>query len=180
MAKTREEKAKTIKIYSDGIKNSKAIYIVEPNKLTANQSTSIKKALYDLGSKFNVIKNTLFIKALEENNFSEIPEEIKSGQKAVIFSNEQVSESAKVIKLFMEARENKEVLKIISGYLDQKLISSDQIREIAELPSKDVMIARVLGTMKAPLNGIVNVLGGNISNLINVINAVKDKKENTK
>ncbi|MBP9758061.1 50S ribosomal protein L10 [Candidatus Dojkabacteria bacterium] len=180
MAKTRAEKAKTIKAYSEGIKSSKAIYIIEPCKLTANQSTSIKKALYGLGSKFNVVKNTLFVKALEENEFSEIPDEIKNGQKAVVFSSDQVSESAKVIKLFMENRQNKDVLKVVSGYLDQKYISADQIQEIAELPSKEVMIARVLGTMKAPISGFVNVLGGNISNMINVINAIKEQKENTK
>lgn len=176
MAKTKAEKAKTIQAYSDGIKSSKALYIVEPNKLKANQSTSLKKAFYDLGSKFSVIKNTLFIKALEENEFEYIPEEIKHGQKAVVFSSEQVSESAKIIKAFTETKENKDVIKIITGYLDKKNITATQIQEIADLPSKEVMIARVLGTMNAPISGFVNVLAGNIRNIVTVINAIKEQK----
>lgn len=178
MAKTRKDKANTIKTYAEGIKNSKALYIVEPNKLTANQSTALKKEFFDLGSKFNFIKNTLFVKALEENQYAEIPEEIKNGQKAVIFSSESVSESAKVIKNFMESKENKDVMKIVAGYLDQKLISAEQIKEIADLPTKDVMIARVLGTMNAPISGFVNVLAGNVRNIVTVINAIKEQKEN--
>jgi large subunit ribosomal protein L10 len=177
MAKTKSQKADLIKIYSDSIKNSKAVYIVEPNKLKANQSTALKKELFGLGSKFNFIKNSLFVRALEENSITDIPEDVKSGQKAVIFSSDKVSESAKVIKTFLEKKENKEVIKIVAGYLDMKKLSADQVQAIADLPSREVMLAKVLATMNAPISGFVNVLAGNIRNIVTVINAIKEQKE---
>lgn len=177
MAKTKAQKADLIKAYAESIKNSKAVYVVEPNKLTANQSTVLKKELFGLGSKFNFIKNTLFVKALEANSITEIPAGIKEGQKAVVFSSDKVSESAKVLKTFLEHKDNKDVIKIVAGYLDNKALSATQINEIADLPSREVMLAKVLGTMNAPISGFVNVLAGNIRNIVTVINAIKEQKE---
>lgn len=175
MARTKDEKKELVKEYAERINDSKAVYIVQPNGISANQSVDIKKRLYDLDSSFNFIKVSLFKKALEENQLP-IPAHLSNEAKAVIFTKDQPSEVAKTISEF--AKENKDIITILSGYLDGKEISGAQIKHLAELPSKDVMLATVLATMNAPVSGFVNVLAGNIRNIVNVINAIKDKKEN--
>lgn len=177
MARSKEQKQQLVEDYKEKIKGAKALFVIEPKGLSANESVEIKKALYDLDSSFNVVKNSLFKIALTESEF-EVRDEITTNQKAIIFSGEQISESAKVIKEFLSKKENKDKMEFVLGYLDGKLIEGSQIRELADLPSKDVMLAQVLATMKAPISGFVNVLAGNTRNLVNVLNAIKEQKEN--
>lgn len=173
MARSRKQKEELVQEYAKRIKESKAVYIVEPKGLTANQSTEIKKGLFDLDSSFNVVKNTIFKLALEECGMT-VPDGITVNQKAIVFSSDQISESAKVISTFIG--ENKESMEVVGGYLNGEEISAGQIKDLADLPTRDVMLAQVIGTMNAPINGFVNVLAGNVKNIINVVNAIKDQK----
>lgn len=173
MPKTKTQKSDLVKSYREKIKSAKAIYFIDASKIGAIETTEIKQSLYDLDSSYNVIKNRLFNIALEEEGMKEnFKAEI--GQNGAIFASEQgVSEAAKIITNFIK---DKEKSSLKGGMLDGKTISNESIEELASLPSKEVMIARVLATMNAPVSGFVNVLAGNVRSIVNVINAIKDTK----
>ncbi|MCA9385476.1 50S ribosomal protein L10 [Candidatus Dojkabacteria bacterium] len=173
MARSRKQKEQLVKDYVEKIQSSNAVYILEPKGVTANQSTALKKALYDLDSSYNVVKNSLFKIALDECGL-DVDESIIDNQKAVVFSGEEVTESAKIIKTF--SKDNKDRLSILGGYLKGKKVGANQVEALADLPPREVVLAQVLGTMNAPISGFVNVLAGNVRGIVNVINAIKDQK----
>jgi len=174
MAKTKEQKKELVNEYKDKIKNAKALYFIEMKGIGANETSAIKKELYDLDSSFNVVKNRLFQIALEEENLKS-SDDTKDGQQAVIFASEEgLTTAAKIISDFIKETEKAEIK---SGILDDQIISREDVIELANLPGRDELIARVVGTMNAPITGFVTVLSGNMRNLVNVINAVKEQKE---
>ena len=73
-------------------------------------------------------------------------------------------------------KENKE-LKVKVGVLDGKVIGADEIKALASLPPKEVLIAKMLGSMNAPISGFVNVLQGTIRNVVYALEAVRKQKE---
>jgi large subunit ribosomal protein L10 len=64
------------------------------------------------------------------------------------------------------------------GYLEHKLISAEKVNDLADLPSRDVLLAQVLAQMNAPVSGFVNVLAGNVRNIVTVIDNIRDQKAN--
>jgi large subunit ribosomal protein L10 len=177
MARTKAQKVELKDAYVAKINETKAIYLLEPSGLTANQAVDIKKKLYDLGSTYSVIKSSIFKIALKEAG-RPVPSVLDSvGKSAVFVSGDQISEAAKVINEFTKVKENKDVLVIKAGILFDNEISDSQVKALAELPSREVLLAQVLSTMNAPITGFVNVLAGTIRNLVNVVNAIKEAKE---
>ena len=87
-------------------------------------------------------------------------------------SEEEETTPARLIKALSK---DIKTLSILEGLLDKKLVSKEMVLALADLPSKDQLRAQVVGTIKAPISGFVNVLAGNIRGLINVLNAVASK-----
>ncbi len=173
MSRTRTQKTEMIKNYEEKIKASKAIYIVEPKGVDANETVDMKKELFDLDASYNVIKNTLFKLAMEKSSMP-VPEGIEENPKAVVFAGEKTSEAAKVIANFIKKKKNK--MEIVVGLLDGNIITREQVQELADLPSREEMLAKTIATMQAPVSGFVNVLAGNVRSIINVINEIKAQK----
>ena len=79
-------------------------------------------------------------------------------------------------KVLCEYAKKNDKLEIKAGFVEGKVVSTDEIKAIAELPSKEVLVAKLLGSMSSPLQGFVNVLNGNVSGLARVLNAYAEKK----
>jgi len=80
-------------------------------------------------------------------------------------------------KIAVEFAKKNEALKIKTGLLDNKLMSKEEIKALAALPSKEVLLAKMLGSLNAPISGLVNVLQGTIRNAVYVLEAVRKQKE---
>lgn len=174
MAKTKQEKKAIVEEYVEKLGNVKTIYFVAPQGLSVNQSTDLKKALFDHGSSFNVVKNTLFKIALEKAGLP-VPELLDAGEHAVVFSGDDVSEVAKLVK---QHAEDTEKMEILGGLLDGEFISAGQVKDLADLPSKDQLIGQLLSVFNGPARGLVTVLSGNMREMVQVLSAIKDQKEN--
>lgn len=172
MAKTKAQKTELVNQYRERIQNSTCIIVFKPQKLNANDSVSVKKQLSEIGSTYNQVKNTLFKIALEQEK---LPggEMFLTEEHAVIFVDSQISESAKIINEFAKSTEKADIL---GGLLKGKEINASQVRELAELPSKEVLLGQLLSTFNGPLRGLVTVLNGNARELVQVINAIKETK----
>lgn len=173
MAKTRKFKEELVKIYREKISNSKSVFIIKPAGITANESVKIKKDLISVGSTYNVVKNSIFSIALEQEGLPTV-QNLDANEHSVVFTDENVSEAAKVINNF--AKDTGRV-EIQAGIYQKSLISGDDVIKLAELPSKDVLIAQVLNLFNAPLTGFVNVINANTRNLVYVMKAIADNKQ---
>lgn len=171
MAKTKKEKDELIAAYEERIENSKAVVVISPTAITPNEATTLRKKLSELDSSFSVVKNSLF-KLAVENKDSELKNIDYSGENAIVFIKEQTSEGTKAVYEFLKSIKKGEIK---GGVLDQQALSKEEVESLAELPSRDVMIATTVRTISAPLNGFVNVLNANIVNFVNVLKNISEK-----
>ena len=172
MAKTREAKAKLIDKLDQQVANMKSAVIVEYRGLKVKDIEALRNLLREKKVEFNVTKNTLVRIALRKHNV-EFDEEAMKRPVAIAFAMEDEVSSAKEITLF--AKKN-EAVKILGGILESKAISVEAVKQLASLPTREQLLAQVVGTISAPLTGFVNVMGGNVRGLVNVMNALKEKK----
>ena len=133
------------------------------------QTTELKKNLRDSEATFNVVKNRMLKRALDDE-----AADLLIGQTALIYGSGDVVEVAKVIRKFTAANK-KPIIK--GGYLEGKMISGEEVAELAKLPAKEVMQAVLLGTLQAPCTQLVGVLDQKVASLVYVLDAAKTKKE---
>jgi len=173
MSKTKSQKTDLIGVYKESLDAYPTFFILEPLAINPREATALKKDLVKISSKYNAVKNSLFEKALEGNNLPVIS--LGKGQHAIVFSGEQISETAKIIKKHSSAKD-KERLVIVGGILNGKQISADEVRALADLPSKEVLLAQLLNVMNGPVRNFMYVLKGNMQELSYVLKAIEEKK----
>lgn len=173
MPKTRQQKEKTVKELADGLKRAKSVVFTSFSGLSVADSRDLRNKLRNEQVEFEVSKKTLLKKALSgrELEISAI-DELK-GNIGVAFGLADEVAPAKIIAAFNKAHDQ---LKIEGGILENKFLSREKIKELALLPSKLELLAKLVGTIKAPISGFVNVMAGNLRGLVNVLNAIKEKK----
>lgn len=173
MAKNKQQKKELVSVYSAKLEQNPTFFVVKPLGINPNEATAMKKELSELGSSYNLVKNTLFQIALKEANFPLT--ELGDGQHSIIFSSEKISETAKVINKFSK---NKDVdrLEIIAGVYNMKLISKEEVKALADLPSKEALIGQLLSVMVGPVRNLMYVLKGNIQEFTYLLNSIQEKK----
>ncbi len=173
MAKTKQQKKDIVAELTQKIEESHALYVIAPENINPNEAAELKIKLHEIGGEYHVVKNSLFKIALEKAKRPEL-ESIAEGRNAIVLVGENSAEAAKIMKEFIEDTKKG---KFEDGLLDGDQISAEQIDNLAELPPRDQLIAQVVSAMNAPVSGLVNVLSGNVRNIINVIDAYKREKE---
>lgn len=172
MAKSKVQKQELVDQYRTQLKGAKAVYLVKPKAVNPNEAASLKKALFDLDSTFTVVKNTLFKRALKDENLPDF-ESLSGGEHAVLFSGEEVSETAKLLSKFAK---DSDKIEMVAGILNGNKISGSQVQALADLPSKEALLGQLLSVFNGPMRGLVTVLNGNARELVQVLNAVKEAK----
>jgi len=172
MAKTKQQKEQALKGLKNKIADSNSLVISTFSNLTVNEDQNLRGQLRKENVSYEVAKKTLLKKAFSDNKVHGLPESELLGNISVATSQDEVA-GAKILSKFAKGREN---FKIIGGILNQVWVDANKIAELAKLPSKLELIAKTVGTIKAPLTGFVNVLSGNTRGLVNVLNAIKNSK----
>ncbi len=158
---------------SKKVADAKSIVFAEYHGLDANQISDLRKQLRESGGDMTVAKNTLVKLALKENGHNgEIEKELE-GPVAAFFGNE---DAIAPIKILAEFAKNFELPKIKVGLVDGRVATASEIDVLSKLPSREELLARVVGGLKSPLSGIVNVLGGSQRKIVTVLSAIADKK----
>jgi len=172
MAKTKQQKEQALKGLKNKIADSNSLVISTFSNLTVNEDQNLRGQLRKENVSYEVAKKTLLKKAFSDNKVQGLIESELLGNISVATSQDEVA-GAKILSKFAKGREN---FKIIGGILNQVWVDANKIAELAKLPSKLELIAKTVGTIKAPLTGFVNVLSGNTRGLVNVLNAIKNSK----
>ncbi len=170
----RERKLELSQKLAEQLNDVVAVMVVDYSGLTVQQMEDVRNTIKDSGATFNVIKNSVVEKAIEGSKWESLKEHL-TGTNAFALSFDDPAVLAKI--LVAKAKEHKK-LEIKCGSLNGKLITAKQLEALSKLPSKDIMLAQLLATMKAPVSGFVNVLAGNIRKLMYVLKAIEEKKGN--
>jgi len=173
MAKTRQQKEKTLSDLVDKIKKSKSMVFVNFEKLKVKEAEGLRKDFRQENVEYLVAKKTLLKLAFKEAGLSDI--DPKSFDKSVGTAFGLTDEVAPA-RVAVNFAKQHEALFAFGGILEGKFVNRDKILELAMLPSRDELLAKVVGSIKAPVSGFVNVLAGNLRGLVYVLNAIKESK----
>lgn len=156
------------------IRDSKALVFADYKGVTMKDFDKMRKSLRASGSKWQILKKTILGIALQDAGIEADMTKLE-GQVGVAFSSDEVA-AAKALAQFI--KENKgTTLSILGGALDSKMLSAEEVRSLAKLPSRDEMRAKLVGTLQAPISGFVRTLSANLSGLVRVLDAVAESKK---
>lgn len=122
-----------------------------------------------------VMKNTLLRFAVKNAGLEDLTDVLKGTTSIALCQGDPVA-AAKVVSEFSKKLAAQEKFTVKAGFVDGKVIDAAGVKALADLPSKEVLVATVLGTMIAPIRGLATVLDANISGLARVIQAIADQK----
>jgi len=166
-----EEKAQVVAEIKEKLQNSSGVVLADYRGLTVAQVTKLRKDLREAGVEYRVLKNTLVRRAAHEVGVEGLDPYLE-GPTAVAFSADPVAPA----KVLMEFAKANKTFTIKAGVVEGKVVTSDGVKALAELPSREVLLAKVLGGMQAPLYGLVNVLQGPIRKLGYALEEVRKLK----
>lgn len=169
---TRLQKEQVVSEVAEQAQSAKSAVFVDYRGLTVSEIRTLKNTLRKVGGTFRVVKKTL-ISRMAERAGIELDESVLDGQIAVVFSQEDEVSAVKVVNDFAKTSKK---LRIVGGLLEKKMLLAASVEALAKMPSKQEMLATVVGTIQAPIAGFVRVLGGNLQGLVTVLRAVSEKK----
>jgi len=156
------------------IKKNPYLFFVNFEKVKASKTEKLRKSLKKSSSELKVVKRSILKLALKKQKLEPLCE-IAETSSAVTFSKDDPTKASKILYDFSKIEQT---MVIQGGYMDGKVLSSENVKELAMLPPRDVMLAIVVGTMKSPIQGLANVLRGNLQKLVMMLNEVSKKKSN--
>lgn len=166
-------KQEVVSEIKEAIQNSKSLSIVEYRGLTVEQVSDLRAKYRAEGVNYKVYKNTMVNIALKELGYEDY-EEYLTGPNGFVFSNDDMVAGPRITVDFAKANDK---LEVKAGFIDGKVVDAEGVKALAKLPTREVLIAQVLGGLNAPISGFANVLQGTIRNLVYALNAVKEKQE---
>lgn len=168
----RQKKVAISESIGQKVARSKSITITDYRGLTTAQLLELRQKLAQANAEFQVTKNTLLRRALQGQGY-EVSDEVVEGPSATLFSYEDEVTPLKALTTFAKTTK---LPSIKGGYLGKEFLNAQRVEALAKLPTKEVLIAQLMGTINAPVQGLVSVLQGNIRNLVYVLNAIRDSK----
>jgi len=171
--KTLDAKRVVIDEIGKKLEGAKAVVLADHRGLTVAQDTELRNALRAAGIEYKVVKNTLTRFAVKEKGLDAL-EEYLVGPTAMATHDSDPVAPAKVLSEYAKKFDK---LDIKAGVVEGRVIDINGVKSLADLPSKEVLVARALGGLNAPITGFVYVLSANISGLARVLNAVTEKRQ---
>jgi len=169
----KQSKEALVAEFSAKLKEAKAAFLADYRGLDVDQANDLRNKLRDAGVEYRVVKNTL-LRLASKDTESECLNEYLSGPTSIALVNEDPVAPAKALVEF--AKKN-EAFELKAGMLDGKLLAVADIRALAELPSREELLAKMLGSMSAPASNFVGVLAAVPRTFVQALSAIKDQKD---
>lgn len=171
MSLNLEQKKAVVADIADVIANAQAVVIAENRGLEVDGTTQLRKQAREAGVYLKVLKNTLARRAIQGTPFEQLSDEL-TGPLMYAISEDPVA-GAKVLSAFAK---NNDKLVIRGGSLANYVLDVNGVQSLAEMPSREEMLAKVVGTMQAPITKFVRTLNELPTSIVRVIAAVRDQK----
>lgn len=172
----KQEKVEKVETLKKAFERAQAVLFVDYKGVTSNEMNSLRADLREQDMDFCIVKNNLVQKALKGSPKEAFAENL-AGPTAALFSYGDMAAAAKTLKRFSE---DVEALSLKEGLLGDKPISVEEIKQLADLPSKEVLVAQLLGVLSGPLRNLCGVLNAVQRDFVYVLKAIVDKKESGK
>ncbi len=171
----KPKKTEIIKAVGDKFSKAKGAYFTDYKGMSVSQMNDLRGEFFEADIDYNIVKKTLTKRAAKKAGYDDI-DALIDGQMGIAFSYDDPVVPAKVISSFL--KKNKVESPRITGCIfEGQYFGADRVSEIKNLPSRDELIGKFMGTLNAPMGNLVNVLRSSLSNLVGALNALKDKKE---
>ena len=163
MREALQIKSQVVAEIVEKLQKSSSTIVVDYKGLTVEEVTELRKKMREAGVEYKVYKNTLVRRAAQEVGITEFNDELLVGTNAIAFGYEDPIAPARVIKDFMEAHPK---MKLKMGVVEGEFYDEAKIMELANIPSREELIAKLLGSLKAP-----------VSNFVYLVDAIAKKQE---
>lgn len=168
-----QAKISIVEEIKEKVESAQSMVLVNYRGLDVAEITELRKLYREAGVEYKVYKNTMMKRALEAAGYEGVDEALK-GPSAIAFGMEDMIAPAKITS---EYAKDHDELEIKSGIVDGKIISAAEVGDLAKLPSKEVLLAQLLGGLNSPIQGLANVMNGTITGFARVLNAIAEQKE---
>lgn len=174
MALTKEKKQSLVAEYSERLDRADVAIWSNYRGVKVAQLESLRNSLRQTSAEVVIVKNTLMRVALEEHGLP-YDHDVMNGPCAVTFVYDDIAAATRVVNNF--ARDSDQRFQLVGGLVGGKIADAAQVRELMTLPSREVLLARVVGGIAAPISAFVGTLSAVIGGLVNVLNAHREKLE---
>ena len=168
-----EQKKQQVAALAEDLGKANVGVLVNYSGIDVASDTVLRKQLREAGCQYKVVKNTLLKLALEKAGIEGL-EEYLNGTTAIAYS-EDYTQAPKILSQYIKDNPNA-TFEIKAGFVDGGAIDAAGVQNLAKLPSKEVLVAQVLGGFNAPIQGLANVLNGTIRGLVVALNAIAEKQ----
>ncbi len=175
MAVIRPEKQAEVAKIKEELTTAKGVVFADYRGITVAQDTALRRKAREAGVQYRVVKNTLTRIAAKEAGIDGLDKYLE-GLTVMAYSTADAVAPAKLISEFIKDSKLK-TYEIKAGVVDGVAIDANGVKTLANLPPREVLLAKLMGSMNAPVTGFVNVLHGTLSGFVRALDAVRKQKE---
>jgi large subunit ribosomal protein L10 len=169
----RSEKQSAVEALAARLHGASSIYVTDYAGLNVLNVTELRRRLRRAGVEYLVVKNTLALRALADAKITGLDDHF-AGPTAVALTSQDAAAAAKVLTEF--AREFQKP-SVKAAVVDGQEVSPEQVKRLAQLPPRDVLLSQLAGALNAPLSGFVGVLSALLSNFVGAVEALRAQRE---
>lgn len=172
MALTRSKKDSLIEGYAEGLADSQHAFLLGFKGITVNQDTELRNKIRSEGGHYAVVKNTLAKRAVDGKSLGQLSDQFV-GPTAVAYGEDPVG----IAKALTEFRKESPVIEFKGGVVDGQPVSADQIEDIAKMPSREDLLAKLLFLLQSPVTRFVRTLAAIPRDFVVVLDQIAQKKD---
>ncbi len=173
MALTRNDKEQILADYEGGFAKAQHVFLVDYQGITVPQVTELRNRVRQGGGEYVVVKNTIALRAIDSQALEQLKDHFV-GPTAAVFS---LTDPVAVAKALTDYAKDVPAIKLKAGLVEGRAIGADQIKDIASLPSREALIAKLLYLLQSPVTRFARVLAAVPQSFVMVLDQVRIKKE---
>lgn len=171
-----QAKREAVAEITEKLKNAESVIVLSSTGVTVAEITELRAKFRAAGVEYRVLKNTLVRRALDDLGITSL-DSVLEGPSAFAFGMKDAVAPAKVICDYMADQKTNNKFSIKAGLVEGAYMSPEAVQALAKLPSKEVLISKVMGSLNAPITNFVGVLSATLRSLVYAVDAVRKQKE---
>ncbi len=172
MSANLEAKKKIVEEIKEKIQQSKSVVFIDYKGITVAEDTELRNTFRKEGVEYKVLKNTLLKKAFNELGIDAFDADL-NGPTSVAFGKDEIGPSKIIVEA---AKKLNDKIAAKSAYVDGSYVDVNGIKALASMPPKEVLVAKMLGSLQAPISGFAGVLSATLRGLVIALNGIAEKK----
>ena len=170
--KILQQKQAYVEQLAEKLNSSVAGVVVSYKGISVADDTMLRRKMREAGVEYSVVKNTMLRRAAEKVGLNELDSVLEGSTALAVSAGDHVAAA----KILCEYAEKNKSFEIKAGVVEGKVINKAEVEELAKMPPKEVLVAKVLGGLNAPITGFVGVLHANLRGLVCALNAIAEKQ----